>query len=95
MITHALSLGMTEVIEQVILPPVTWANLSMASCTMPGVGVVVWVDRFAHLEVDIRILGGAAKDGMFGGKASCPMGTDQVIVDEAAELFIRKLGRSW
>ena len=45
-----------------------------------GNGGVVGVDRFAHLEVDIRILRGAAQDGMLRGEGTCSMGTDQVIV---------------
>src|ERR1051325_10300870 len=52
---------------------------------------VVWIHCFAHLKIYIRVLGGAAQHRMFRREGTGSMGTDQVLVEERAEFFIRKL----
>ncbi len=42
-------------------------------------GLVELVDGFAALEVDVRVLGGAAHDGTVGGEAAQTVGVDQFV----------------
>ena len=70
------------------------ANLSMASWTIPGVRVVVRVDRLAALEVDIRVLGGAAQHRAFGDERAGAVCADQFFVDHGPHIFDRSTARS-
>src|SRR6185369_9362281 len=49
-------------------------------------GFVVLVDGFTPLEVDVRVLGGAAHDGPVGGEAAQAVGVDQFVADHGAHV---------
>ena len=51
-------------------------------------GGVVLVDGFATLEVDVRVLGGAAHDGAVGGEAAQAVGVDEVVVYHGAHVVV-------
>jgi len=57
---HALGIGRANVIEQVIFPARQLRQFVHALLHDPGCRTIVTVYRLAALEVDIRILGGAA-----------------------------------
>ena len=58
---------------------------------MPGTAVVERIDGFTRLEEYIRVLGGAAQDGMFRRQGAGAMGADEFIVDHGAQVVIGQL----
>ena len=82
---------MSIVIEQVVVAAGHLGEFVHGFLGDSGNRGVVGIDRLTHLEIDIRVLGGAAQDGMFGGEGTRPVGTDQLIVQQGAKLFIRQL----
>ncbi|MBV6467451.1 MAG: hypothetical protein PGMFKBFP_02812 [Anaerolineales bacterium] len=87
----ALGFGMAEVVEEAVLPPDEFGELVHLLLQDGGDGVVVRVDRLAHLEVDVGILGGAAQDGTLGGESARPVSRDQLGVEHGAEVVVRQL----
>ena len=57
-----------------------------------GNGVVELVDGFATLEVDVRVLGGAADDRGIRGEGAGVESVDQVLVNHAAQLLVGDVG---
>ena len=58
---------------------------------MPGTAGIERVDRLACLEEDIRVLGSAAQDGMFGGQGPGAVGADQFVIDHGAQVIVSQL----
>ena len=67
---------MAEVIEQVVLASRHLGKLVHGRLRDAGDGRVVGIYSFTHLEIDIRVLGRAAEDGMLGGQGTCPVGAN-------------------
>src|SRR5574341_192752 len=88
---HAFGFGMPGIVEEMVLALGDLGELVHHLLCDGGRGGVERVDRLARLEVDIRILRGAAQHGMLRGECARPVGADQLIVHERAEFFIREL----
>ena len=83
--------GCPTIIEQVVLAPGDLGKLVHGFLHDGGCGGVVWIDRLAPLEVDIRVLGGAAQHGSVGGQPAGAMLADQVIVDQRTQVIVQEL----
>ena len=77
----ALGVGCANVVKQMVLPAGQPRELVHRLLDGVGAGDVVRVGALAGLEVDVRVLGRAAHDGMVGRQGAVAVGTNQVIVD--------------
>ena len=85
---HALGFGIAEVLDEVIGPPAD------AGEGVHGVGddtrycVVVRVDRFATLEVGVRVLGRAADVGVLGRERAATVGAHELLGNQLQQLSV-------
>ena len=84
-----LGVGRADVVEQVVAGGRRSAtNLSITFCTMVGQAQVVRIDRFAALEINVRILRRAAQHRMIGRQRATAMRAHQLVVDHGAHVVV-------
>ena len=78
----------THVIEQLVLTTDDLGELVHGGLNDGRSGVIVFIDGFTSLEVDIRILGGTANRGEVRAQAAGLMGCDRRVVDHGFHVVI-------
>ena len=84
----ALGVGSADVIEKMIGAADDLGELVHGGLDFVGGGVVDGIDGLAHLEEDVGILRGAAKNGMIGRESALAMLEDAIHIDHGAEIVV-------
>ena len=87
---HALGVGCSDVIEEVIGPSDLCGEFVHRLLHDLGSLLVERVHRLAALEVDVGVLGGAANRGPVGVHRAAAVGDDHVVVDHCGEVRVGK-----
>ena len=75
-----------DIVDQLVLAAGELAEFVHFFLDDLDAGLVELVDGFTALEVDVRVLGGAAHDGTVGGEAAQAVGVDQLVVHHGAHV---------
>ena len=84
-----LGIRSADVIEQVVLPSDQLGEFVHVFLDDLGASVVEGVDRLASLEIDIRVLGGAAQHRMIWREPARPVGVYEALFDHFLQVVIR------
>ena len=87
---HAIRIGSAMVFIEVVLAAGEGGELVHGLLHQRRELVVVWIDRLAGLEIDVRVLGRAADHRAVRGEAAHPVLEDLLVADHAAENLIGK-----
>jgi len=82
---HALGIGRADVVERTILAAGELAEFLHRGGHDVGAGLVELVDGFAALEIDVRVLGGAADEGLFRIQRAGAVVGDELVADHLAD----------
>src|ERR1035438_5076377 len=82
---NALGIGGADVVEKMVRAADDLSELVHDRLHFFGCSVVDGIDGLAHLEKDVRVLGGAAEDGMLGRERALAMLKDAIHVDHRSE----------
>ena len=88
---HTLGIRGADIIEQVVLAPGQPGEFIHGLLDDAGGGLVIRVDRLAALEVNVRVLGGAAQLGTVGGQGPVAVFLDEFFIDHRAQVVIGEL----
>ncbi len=88
---HPFRVRGAGIVEQVVLPPGDGGEPVHGLLHDGGGGLVEGVRGLPRLEEDVGVLRRPADDGVVGGEPAQAMGQDQVVVDQGADILVRKL----
>jgi len=80
-----------HVIKEMILPPDDAGELIHRLFDDGGRRIIVLVAGLAALEIDVRVLRGAADDRMLRVQGTCAVSGDQLVVDHGPQVLDRQL----
>ena len=87
---YFFGIGCSEVVEQTIAPADDFLKSGHRLGDDLGCVAMELVDGFTALEVNIRVLSGAADGGSVGRKRPCPVRRDEVLVDHGSHVVERQ-----
>ena len=88
---HVLGVRGANIVEEVVLAAGELGQLVHVLLNDGGDGLVVLVDGLAALEVNVRVLGGAAHGRRLGVEAAGAEGVDGILVNHLADDFLGDL----
>ena len=86
----AFGFRVADIVEQMVLTTGQLGELVELGLQDAGHLVVVAVDRFPPLEIDIRVLGAAAQHRVIRGQGPGTVGADQLVADHVAHVVVRQ-----